>query len=194
MTHDIIVCVVDLVACCLEANNPRKHIKLETGVMTQVQSSSRSCTIAFDGASKGNPGQAGAGVVLRADDGRMICKLREGLGIATCNAAEYRALILGMKYALMKGFTNIRVLGDSKLVCMQIQGLWKVRHLNMSDLYEEAKKLKDRFLSFEISHVLRANHLSGSTILKGDVQGLQYMETHPNNLGNPVPEAYEEVL
>jgi len=138
-----------------EANNPRKHIKLETGVMTQVQSSSRSCTIAFDGASKGNPGQAGAGAVLRADDGRMICKLREGLGIATCNAAEYRALILGMKYALMKGFTNIRVLGDSKLVCMQIQGLWKVRHPNMSDLYEEAKKLKDRFLSFEISHVLR---------------------------------------
>ncbi|KAI8527152.1 hypothetical protein RHMOL_Rhmol12G0053600 [Rhododendron molle] len=115
----------------------------------------RSCIVEFDGASKGNPGQAGAGAVLRADDGSMICRLREGLGIATNNAAEYRALILGMKYALMKGFTNIRVLGDSKLVCMQIQGLWKVRHQNMSHLYEEAKKLKDRFLSFEIKHVLR---------------------------------------
>ncbi|KAG5520979.1 hypothetical protein RHGRI_033513 [Rhododendron griersonianum] len=133
----------------------RKNIKLEPGVMTRVQSSGRSCIIEFDGASKGNPGQAGAGAVLRADDGSMICRLREGLGIATNNAAEYRALILGMKYALMKGFTNIRVLGDSKLVCMQIQGLWKVRHQNMSHLFEEAKKLKDRFLSFEIKHVLR---------------------------------------
>ncbi|KAF7123646.1 hypothetical protein RHSIM_Rhsim12G0048800 [Rhododendron simsii] len=133
----------------------RKNIKLEPGVVTRVQSSGRSCIVEFDGASKGNPGQAGAGAVLRADDGSMICRVREGLGIATNNAAEYRALILGMKYALMKGFTNIRVLGDSKLVCMQIQGLWKVRHQNMSNLYEEAKKLKDRFLSFEIKHVLR---------------------------------------
>ncbi|KAH7863461.1 hypothetical protein Vadar_017801 [Vaccinium darrowii] len=139
-----------------EAKNPlRKHIKLEPGVMNQVQSSGRSCIVEFDGASKGNPGQAGAGAVLRADDGRMICRLREGLGIATCNAAKYRALILGMKHALMRGFTNIRVMGDSKLVCMQIQGLWKVRNPSMSDLYKEAKKLKDRFLSFEISHVLR---------------------------------------
>ncbi|KAL3499740.1 hypothetical protein ACH5RR_038833, partial [Cinchona calisaya] len=82
--------------------------------------SGRSCTLEFDGASKGNPGQAGAGVVLRADDGSLSCRLREGLGIATCNVAEYRAIILGLKYALDKGFTSIRVRGDSKLVCMQM--------------------------------------------------------------------------
>ncbi|KAL3501232.1 hypothetical protein ACH5RR_035681 [Cinchona calisaya] len=117
--------------------------------------SGRSCTLEFDGASKGNPGQAGAGVVLRADDGSLICRLREGLGIATCNAAEYRAIILGLKYALDKGFTNVRVRGDSKLVCMQIQGLWKVKNQNISILYEEAKRLKDKFTSFQIIHVLR---------------------------------------
>ncbi|KAF5945329.1 hypothetical protein HYC85_015557 [Camellia sinensis] len=133
----------------------RKHFKEDPQVMAQVLSSGRSCILEFDGASKGNPGQAGAGAVLRADDGSLICRLREGLGIATNNAAEYRALILGLKYALKKGFTNIRVLGDSKLVCMQLQGLWRVRHQNMSNLYEEAKQLKDKFLSFEINHVLR---------------------------------------
>lgn len=117
--------------------------------------SGRACTLEFDGASKGNPGQAGAGVVIRADDGSLICRLREGLGIATCNAAEYRAIILGLKYALDKGFTSIRVRGDSKLVCMQIQGIWKVKNQNISILYEEAKKLKDKFLSFQIIHVLR---------------------------------------
>ncbi|CAI9092843.1 OLC1v1028185C2 [Oldenlandia corymbosa var. corymbosa] len=117
--------------------------------------SGRSCTIEFDGASKGNPGQAGAGVVLRADDGSLVMKLREGLGTATCNAAEYRAIILGLRYALDKGFTNIRVRGDSKLVCMQIQGLWKVKNQNISLLYEEAKRLKDQFSSFQVIHVLR---------------------------------------
>ncbi|KAL2543125.1 RNase H family protein [Abeliophyllum distichum] len=115
----------------------------------------RNCTLEFDGASKGNPGQAGAGAVLRSNDGSLICRLREGLGIATNNVAEYRGIILGLKYALGKGFTGIQVRGDSNLVCMQIQGLWKVKNQNISNLYEEAKKLKDRFISFEIKHVLR---------------------------------------
>ncbi|KAI7753263.1 hypothetical protein M8C21_001178 [Ambrosia artemisiifolia] len=115
----------------------------------------RTCILEFDGASKGNPGQAGAGAVLRTNDGNLICRLREGLGIATNNFAEYRALILGLRYALSKGFTTIRVLGDSKLVCMQVQGLWKVKNQNISKLYEEAKKLKDKFNCFQIDHVLR---------------------------------------
>lgn len=49
-----------------------------------------------------------------------ICRLREGVGVATCNAAEYRAVILGLRYALQKGFNGIRIKGDSKLVCMQV--------------------------------------------------------------------------
>ncbi|XP_011086507.1 uncharacterized protein LOC105168222 isoform X1 [Sesamum indicum] len=132
-----------------------KHFKLEPHRVDQNQSVCRSCTLEFDGASKGNPGQAGAGAVLRSDDGNLICRLREGLGIATNNVAEYRGFILGLKYALGKGFTSVRVRGDSKLVCMQIQGLWKVKNQNISSLYEEAKKLKDRFLSFQIIHILR---------------------------------------
>ena len=52
-----------------------------------------------------------------------VARLREGLGIATNNVAEYRALILGMKYALKKDFKQIQVRGDSKLVCMQVCGL-----------------------------------------------------------------------
>ncbi|KAL2484557.1 RNase H family protein [Abeliophyllum distichum] len=115
----------------------------------------RSCTLEFDGSSKGNPGQSGAGAVLRSDDGLWTCRLREGLGVATTSVAEYRGIILGLKYALGKGFTSIRVRGDSKLVCMQIQGLWKVKNQNIASLYEETTKLKDRFLSFQIVHILR---------------------------------------
>ncbi|KAF8039961.1 hypothetical protein BT93_B2239 [Corymbia citriodora subsp. variegata] len=114
-----------------------------------------SCILEFDGSSKGNPGKAGAGAVLRADDGSVICMLREGVGTATNNVAEYRAIILGLRYALEKGCRSIRVRGDSKLVCMQVQGLWKVRHKKMSELFQEVARLKQNFLSFEISHVLR---------------------------------------
>ncbi|XP_058180404.1 uncharacterized protein LOC131298916 isoform X3 [Rhododendron vialii] len=115
------------------------------------------CTLEFDGASKGNPGLAGAGAVLRVEggSGSRVCRLREGVGIATNNVAEYRALLLGLNYALQKGYKHIRVQGDSKLVVMQVQGLWKLKNQNMADLCKVAKELKDRFLSFEIRHVER---------------------------------------
>ncbi|XP_060184422.1 uncharacterized protein LOC132614082 isoform X1 [Lycium barbarum] len=147
-------------SAAISNDSVRKHVKLDDHKGDQVLAlpSGRSCTLEFDGASKGNPGLAGAGAVLRADDGSFICRLREGLGVATNNAAEYRGIILGLNYALSKGFTSIRVQGDSKLVCMQIQGLWKVKNQNISTLYEQAKQLKDRFLSFRIIHVLRESN------------------------------------
>ncbi|KAL0907791.1 hypothetical protein M5K25_022229 [Dendrobium thyrsiflorum] len=113
------------------------------------------CVLEFDGASKGNPGKAGAAAVLRNGDGSVVSCIREGLGIATNNVAEYRALILGMKYALMKGFKHIQVQGDSQLICMQVQDLWQTKNQNMAALCKEVKRLKEMFQSFNIMHVKR---------------------------------------
>ena len=52
-----------------------------------------------------------------------VYRLRERLGVATNNAAEYQGAILGLKFALEKGFKHIRVQGDSKLVCMQVSSI-----------------------------------------------------------------------
>ncbi|XP_048327510.2 uncharacterized protein LOC107415392 isoform X4 [Ziziphus jujuba] len=120
-----------------------------------ISSSSLSCILEFDGASKGNPGLAGAGAVLRAEDGSIVCCLREGVGVATNNVAEYRGVLLGLKHALKEGFKHIRVQGDSKLVCMQVQGLWKTKNQNMAELCKQAKELKEKFISFQIDHVMR---------------------------------------
>ncbi|KAL6641029.1 hypothetical protein ACP70R_019210 [Stipagrostis hirtigluma subsp. patula] len=109
----------------------------------------------FDGASKGNPGKGGAGAVLMAEDGRVISRLREGLGVVTNNVAEYRGLILGLKYAITQGFEKIKVNGDSQLVCYQVGGIWQVRKQNMMELCNEVRKLKEKFQSFEINHVRR---------------------------------------
>lgn len=109
----------------------------------------------FDGASKGNPGKAGAGAVLRYPDGSVAYTLKEGVGVATNNVAEYRALIRGLKVCLDKGIDRIHVRGDSNLVCMQVQDIWKTRNENIVELSKEAKELKAKFREFHIEHVLR---------------------------------------
>ncbi|KAK1260565.1 putative ribonuclease H protein [Acorus gramineus] len=114
-----------------------------------------SYSIEFDGASKGNPGKAGAGAIIRTEDGTVVCRLHEGVGTATNNVAEYRALLLGMKYAIKKGVKKISMQGDSKLVCLQVAGKWKAKSSNMIDLLAEAEELKNKFSSFRINHVLR---------------------------------------
>ncbi|KAI3985801.1 hypothetical protein MKX01_026587 [Papaver californicum] len=85
----------------------------------------------------------------------QLCRLHEGVGIATNNVAEYQAVLLGVKYALQKGFKQISVQGDSKLVVMQVQGAWKCKNDNMAMLCKQVKELKDKFFSFEIKHVYR---------------------------------------
>ncbi|KAK4778891.1 hypothetical protein SAY86_006419 [Trapa natans] len=131
-------------------DSPRKQFKYDNTIVRQA-----SCTLEFDGASKGNPGPAGAGAVLRTENGSTVFRLREGVGIATNNVAEYRGLILGLRYALQCGIKDIHVQGDSQLVCMQVRGLWKIRNQNMAALCKVAKELKDKFVTFEINHVLR---------------------------------------
>lgn len=149
----------DLVGSTALYTGPRiNHMNFANQVMPSTQMmplDSPYYIIEFDGASKGNPGPAGAGAVLRTEDGRVVCRLREGVGIATNNVAEYRAAILGMKYALRKGFKHVRVQGDSNLVCMQVQGRWKIKSQNLVELNKVAKDLKDKFISFQINHVDR---------------------------------------
>ncbi|CAD6215409.1 unnamed protein product [Miscanthus lutarioriparius] len=132
---------------------PSEHPKaadLET-----LPDSELSCILEFDGACKGNPGKSGAGVIIWRLDGSVIALLREDLGIMTNNAAEYRALIMGLSYASKKGFKYIRCQGESKLVCNQVRGDWRARSDNMAVLCDIAKELKETFLTFQINHVLR---------------------------------------
>ncbi|KDO36409.1 hypothetical protein CISIN_1g034727mg [Citrus sinensis] len=85
--------------------------------------------------------------MLRADDGSLIYN-HNGVGITTNNVAKYGSLILGLKYALQKGFFNFRVRGDSKLVHMQVCcWLMEDQTPGMAELCGEAKRLKDKFLS-----------------------------------------------
>lgn len=112
-------------------------------------------TIQFDGGSRGNPGPAGIGVVVRAADDTPLLTLGRFIGKATNNVAEYRALITGLEEALKLGAKKIYIRGDSELIIKQLKGIYRVKHPDMKTLYEEAMTLLREFDEYKIDHNLR---------------------------------------
>ena len=125
----------------------------------------------FDGASRGNPGVAGAGALLRRKrDDRIVEELLEYLGPErTVNEAEYAALCLGLRKAVELGIRKIEVRGDSKLIVNQVDGSFKLKSANLKSMHAEACALKGEFDEFTISHVKRefnkhADHLANMAV------------------------------
>jgi len=108
-----------------------------------------------DGASRGNPGMAGAGAVILDDQNQELCTLARYLGSCTNNVAEYQALILGLSDAVNLGGKNIHVFLDSQLIVRQVQGIYKVKNKNLQPLFAQVKELLAKFDSYQISHVPR---------------------------------------
>lgn len=111
----------------------------------------------FDGASKGNPGLSGAGMVIYKN-GVEIWSSCKFVGYKTNNQAEYSGLIFGLRGALELGITNLSVLGDSLLVINQVTGLYKVKADSLLELHKEVQDLKSQFEYIEFNHVYRENN------------------------------------
>jgi len=112
-------------------------------------------TLEFDGGSRGNPGPAGAGVVLRADDGAPLVAVGRFIGRATNNVAEYRALIAGLEKAIELGATRLDVFGDSELIIRQMTGRYRVKHPDLVPLHRKAAELAARIGEVRFEHNLR---------------------------------------
>ncbi|HEV7300753.1 MAG TPA: ribonuclease HI family protein [Tepidisphaeraceae bacterium] len=112
-------------------------------------------TLEFDGGSRGNPGPAGIGVVVRAEDGTAIVTLGRFIGRATNNVAEYRALITAMQEAQKLGATAVKITGDSELIIKQMTGVYRVKSPDMRVLFDEAQQVIRQFKSAKFHHNLR---------------------------------------
>ncbi|MEI7691235.1 MAG: reverse transcriptase-like protein [Actinomycetes bacterium] len=112
-------------------------------------------TVHVDGGSRGNPGPAAAGAVASNADGEVVGERGEMIGEATNNVAEYRAVLLGVALALELGATEIELINDSELIAHQLNGKYKVKHVDMKPLYAEAIDSLGRFDSWSISCVRR---------------------------------------
>ncbi len=108
-----------------------------------------------DGASRGNPGPAGAGVVLVDPYGVVAVRNLEYLGQATNNVAEYRGLLLGLKMAQNLGIKKLRVYSDSELLVRQLTGAYRVKKPHLLALWQEARRELEKFKTHEILHVPR---------------------------------------
>eukprot|EP00753_Platysulcus_tardus_P005609 PLAT1352.1.p1 GENE.PLAT1352.1~~PLAT1352.1.p1 ORF type:complete len:135 (+),score=35.94 PLAT1352.1:50-454(+) len=114
-----------------------------------------------DGASRGNPGQAGAGAVIYAADGAddvqtELARVSEYLGPSyTNNVAEYHSLLLGLRCALRLGVTALDVHMDSTLVVKQVRREYRVKAAHLVELRDEAIMLSQRLREFNIGYVPR---------------------------------------
>jgi ribonuclease HI len=109
----------------------------------------------IDGGSRGNPGPAAYGVVIRDPRGEIVARLKKYIGRMTNNVAEYYGLIAALDYAESHGIRALRVESDSELMVKQMQGQYKVKSEDLRPLFERAKKMSMGFESFRIDHVYR---------------------------------------
>lgn len=102
----------------------------------------RHVIVEADGGSRGNPGIAGAGALIRDDDGVVLDALAVPLGDhMTNNVAEYQGLIAGLRMATALDPASVTVRLDSKLVVEQMSGRWKIKHPDMQVLAKTARAI-----------------------------------------------------
>lgn len=113
-----------------------------------------SATANVDGGSRGNPGPAGYGVRIERDDGTIV-ELKESLGTATNNVAEYNGLLAALRWAVAHGVTALHVRSDSELLVKQMTGAYRVKNPGLQPLYEAACGLARRIGRVTFEHVRR---------------------------------------
>ena len=109
----------------------------------------------IDGGSRGNPGPAAYGVVIRNGSGELVASLKKYIGRMSNNVAEYYGLIAALDYAQEHKIRALRVESDSELLVKQMRGLYKVKSVDLQPLFERARKMSQGFESFRIDHVYR---------------------------------------
>ena len=125
--------------------------------------------LSIDGASRGNPGESSVGVVMEEiSQGRIgtVQEVKETIGVATNNVAEYKALLVGLKMAkdIYQG-GMITILTDSQLLHRQIQGEYRTRNQRLKNLLTQVRDAFRHFEEWQILHVpreenKRAHHLA----------------------------------
>ncbi|MGH3916212.1 MAG: bifunctional RNase H/acid phosphatase [Pseudonocardiaceae bacterium] len=144
----------------------------------------RRVIIEADGGSRGNPGPAGCGAVVRdADTGELLAEVSEGLGATTNNVAEYSGLIAGLRAAVQQGAQSAEVRLDSKLVVEQMSGRWQIKQPHLKPLASEAAALARRLGDVRYTWVPRARNAHADRLAN------EAMDTQAGSTRKPKPGA-----
>lgn len=121
--------------------------------------------IYIDGSSIGNPGKSGIGYLLYRGT-KLLKKESVYLGIQSNNFAEYMALIFSLVDVINQNEKEVEVFSDSKLVCEQIKGNFKVKNQNIHPLFVLSKNLISKLKSFTITHIRREENQEADELAK----------------------------
>ena len=126
--------------------------------------------ISADGASRGNPGPAAIGAVIKNGRGETLASISKYIGQATNNQAEYQALIAALEKAVKLGAEEIDIKLDSELLVRQVYGSYRVKAQGLKPLHQRVRKLLGKFERFSITHIPgrhnREAHNLAQTVLR----------------------------
>jgi ribonuclease H / adenosylcobalamin/alpha-ribazole phosphatase len=134
---------------------------------------SRRFIVEADGGSRGNPGPAGYGALVRdAETGRVLAERAASVGRATNNVAEYGGLVAGLQAALdLDPTADVEVRMDSKLVVEQMSGRWKIKHPDMQQLALQARKIARQLGGVRYTWVPRAQNGAADALANSAMDG-----------------------
>lgn len=112
----------------------------------------------IDGASQGNPGPSGIGVVVCDKDGNVLENIREYLGENTNNIAEYSALIYALEEGLIRKAASIVINTDSELLVKQLNGEYKVKDEKIKPLFKQVQRLLKGFKHIQVNRIDRSSN------------------------------------
>jgi probable phosphoglycerate mutase len=155
----------------------------------------RVLTVEADGGSRGNPGPAGYGALVR-EGALVLAERAASIGRATNNVAEYRGLIAGLEAAAeLDPEAHLDVRMDSKLVVEQMSGRWKVKHPDMRPLASEASELVRRFPQVSFTWIPRSKNAAADRLaneaMDAAAEGRDWMPGTPQ-LPDPEPSVAED--
>lgn len=121
-----------------------------------------------DGASKGNPGPAGVGVVLEFEqaNNRVKKKYSKSIGVKTNNEAEYQALIYGLERAKQFKIKNLICYSDSQLMVRQLNGEYKLKNAKVIEKFIKIWNLKIGFANLEFKYIPREQNKEADELAK----------------------------
>ncbi len=122
--------------------------------------------IYVDGASLGNPGESGAGIVVYDQQGREALRESVPLGSMTNNMAEYEALVRALRKALEMRVGTVSVYTDSLLVANQVLGTYKVKNDRLRTYLKEVQLAIKGFDRFEIRYIPREKNKLADKLAK----------------------------
>ena len=112
-----------------------------------------------DGGSRGNPGPAASGAVIKSlldgEEGEILAEVSKFLGEDTNNQAEYTAIVIGLEKAAELGATRVEMRLDSELATKQLKGEYKVKDAEIAKRFLEVKNLCHKFEQVKFEHVRR---------------------------------------